>query len=505
MTKEAFQAAIAEAKKMEKKVLEYEPYDGEINIEQLLDLEPQDYDDLDYKQLSNLYERVEKIISTRSMGILEERGAEAPVSAESKEVESKLQEMTTERLKEAEELAKEPSIEKEEAPPSPQPPIELEREKIEIEKPSEAPAPKPPAKAPAAPAPPPALEKKEVEIPFKEEEPAKPPEAPAPKAVGAPWEAPKPPAEVVPPTLKDTPDEAAAKRYKKIEEQVTAAIGEGADELTLKKKMLELTKQLFKEKSINRKEEIKAQIKVLKNMSAAIREGKKKKVAATERQYDALLAAQQEELAHTKGKTIDSYNKQIMAMKEKFYEDMGQLEDADARKKRYEEFVSSVTMLVEGLPAAVKKEKDYVSKKHTAEMKKLVESLGPKERALRKNVEERIAYIDGKYDEEFSMIKHIVGREIENLIEVTGSEIFKKPEEKKKKGKKREPTEIVKEINETDEGTLLYFLHSKDTEYYKKFERKQISRAEAVFKAKELMAKEKGLSAAMIKKYFSVK
>lgn len=498
MTKEAFEAAISEAKRMEKKVLEYQPYDGDINIEQLLDLEPQEYDDLDYKQLFNLYERVEKIISATSMGILAEKGAEAPVTAQSKEVASKLQEMTTERLKEAEELGKERSIEEKEAGPPPQPPIELEREtpkEIEIEKPAEA-----PVEAPAAPA---EEVKKEIEVPFKEEAPEEKP-APAPKAVAAPWEKPKPPPAVVPPTLKETPDEAATKRYERIEEQITAAIGEGADELTLKKKMLELTKQLFKEKSTNRKEEIKAQIKVLKNMSAAVREGKKRKVAATERQFDALLAAQQEELAHTKGKAIDSYNKQIMSMKEKFYEEMGQIEDAEVRKKRYETFVSSVTMLVEGLPAAVKKEKDYVGKKHTAEMQKLRESLGPKERALRKNVEERIDYIDGKYDEEFSMIKHIVGREIENLIEVSGSEIFKKPEEEKK-GKKREPTEIVKEINETDEGTLLYFLHSKDTEYYKKFERKQISRAEAVFKAKELIAKEKGLSAALIKKYFSVK
>ena len=42
-----------------------------------------------------------------------------------------------------------------------------------------------------------------------------------------------------------------------------------------------------------------------------------------------------------------------------------------------------------------------------------------------------------------------------------------------------------------------------DPDYYKNYERKQISKAEAIFRAKALMAKEKGLSKSMVKKYFS--
>ena len=91
---------------------------------------------------------------------------------------------------------------------------------------------------------------------------------------------------------------------------------------------------------------------------------------------------------------------------------------------------------------------------------------------------------------------------IENLIELAGNEIFKKAEEKPKDAEAK-AYEVLKEINETDEGTLLYFLHSKDAEYYKRYERKQLSKAEVLFKAKELMAKEKGLTEKMVKKYFS--
>jgi hypothetical protein len=308
----------------------------------------------------------------------------------------------------------------------------------------------------------------------------------------------------VPPTLRETPDEAAARRYQQIEEQITSTLGEGADELTLKKKMLELTKALFKEKTTSKREEIKLQIKVLKNMLTASHEGGKKMKAGSDTQFEAILAAQQEELAHTKGKTIDMYMKQIGQIKESFYAQMGELEDPGDRKKAYEGFVSSVTMLVEKVPASVKEKREFISKKHTAELSQLQGKLTAKDKALKKKVDGRLAYIEESYDDEFSMVKHIVGREIENLIEVAGSEIFRKPEEKRR-GKKADPMEIVKEINETDEGTLLYFLHSKEPEHYKKYERKQISRAEAVFKAKELMAREKGLSDSMISKYFSFK
>ncbi|MBU0533082.1 hypothetical protein KKB44_06335 [Candidatus Micrarchaeota archaeon] len=466
MANEGFEAAVTEARILEKKLLDYSAYDGEINIEKSLDPEPAEYIELDYNGLINIYQRTQKIISTAELGILAEKGEEVKVSVQSQQVEMKLKEMTTETLKEAEEIAKEPSIEERE--------IITPKEEIEIE-------------TMGAPV------EKEVEIPFKEEE--KPAEVKAP--------APEKKPIVVPPTLVESADEAAEKRYRSIEEQIASTLGEGADELTLKKKMLELTKQLFKEKTVSKREEIKLQVKVLKNMLIAARGGGKKRKEATQTQFDALLAEQQEDLAHTKGRMIDDYHKGMIKIKDQFYEKMSTTEEHEERTKIFEEFSESITALIGELPASIEKEKEYLSQKHTSEMQKLLDVLGSKEKTLRKKVEERIDYIKQEYEEEFSMVKHIVGREIESMIEVAGAEITPKPVEKGKK--KAEPTEIVKEINETDEGTMLYFLHSNEPEYYKKYERKQISRAEAIFKAKELMAKEKGLSDNMIRKYFSGK
>lgn len=522
---ETFESAIDEARKLEKRVVEYAPYEGAIRLERTLDLEPKEYLEVTYGDLRNMYERTQKIISASGLGVfatVAKRPAEAGKApapapkAETAEVESKLKEMTTETLKAAEEVAKEPIALEKEVPPE-----KAYEKEIEIEK--EFKPPEPGVKA-----------AKPQEIEF--EEAAKPPtprkaEAPKPEVLAPPeaeapeaaqperMEAPKPPEKKpapAPPALRETPDEAASKRYAQMEEQIREMVGEEADETTLKKKMLELTKQLFKEKATSKREEIKLQITVLKNMltvgmkpkkKAPPAKGKKAKEEAAEgkthtKLLDTLVATHQSELSQSKDTIIDSYNKQIAEIKKKFYEDLAVTDDPAKRKERFEAFVFAVESLVEQLPDTIAKYRDFTSKKHAAELEKLNESLGPKEKETRAKVEERLDYVKKEYDKEFASVKGIVGRQIENLIELAGSEIFKKPEEKPEEAEAK-AYEVLKEINETDEGTLLYFLHSKDPDYYKRYERKQLSKAEVIFKAKELMAKDKGLSEKMVRKYFS--
>ncbi|HSB47322.1 MAG TPA: hypothetical protein VLD37_04855 [Candidatus Bilamarchaeum sp.] len=500
---EVFAGAVEEAKKLERKIVEYAPYAGDISIDMTLDLEPRDYVDLNYGDLLNSYERVQKIISTAGMGILAQKAEAAPAetSAQTGEVESRLRELTSQTLKQAEEVGKEPIVIQKEAEPAPleferpsEPKIEFETKKAsEIVPPSmkeEAAAPSPVREERAAA---PAVEKPAAEAPMEK------------KVIVA----------SVPPVLRESPDQAASKRYEQMEEQIRSAVGEKADETTIKKKMLDLTKQLFKEKSFNRREEIKIQITALKNMLAAAQSpapsrassgAAAKKGARTDDAHakilDTMLSTHQSEIAQTKDSITDSYNKQIAAIKKKFYEDLSGTEDAAKRKQIFEGFVFSVTSLVEQLPEVIKKYDDFTSKKHSAELDKLRESLGADEKDLQSSVEERLAYVKKGYAQEFASVKGIIGRDIENLIEVAGNEIFKKAEEKPKESEER-VFETVKEINDTDEGTLLYFLHNKDTDYYKRYERKQISKAEAIFKAKALMAKEKGLDDTAVKKYFS--
>src|SRR4030095_9741562 len=237
MTIEEFRGAIEEAKRLEKRIIDYSPYQGDMAVEKTLDLEPKDYVDLNYTDMINLYERTQKIISTTGMGILAEKGAEVPQAVETVEIESKLREMTSETLKTAEEVAKEPIVLEKEAP-APEAPkaergLEFETKPVESFE-LERPAPQP---------------EKEIPLGRTVEEPRY--EMPSEKRVIV----------AVPPALAETSDKAGEKRIGQLEEQIKTAVGEQADEMTLKKKMLDLTTQLFKEKTTSRREEINLQIK----------------------------------------------------------------------------------------------------------------------------------------------------------------------------------------------------------------------------------------------------
>ena len=320
----------------------------------------------------------------------------------------------------------------------------------------------------------------------------------------------------VPPALKEAPDAGGSRRYAQMEEQIRAAIGEKADELTLKKKMLELTKQLFKEKSIMKREEIKLQITILKNMlsggvssrnagaAPASSAGRKPKDnEAHLKMLDALASTHQAELAQTKDGIIDSYNKQLTTIKTKFYEEISATEEPGQRKKIFESFVFSVTSLVEQLPEVIAKYRDFTTKKHTSELEQLRGSLSADEKEANAAVVARLNGIRARYEQEFASVKTIIAHQIDNLIEITGSEILKGSDESKAAESESKEYEKIKEINEMDEGTLLYFLHSNDAEMYRKYERQQVSKAEAIFKAKEMMARTRGLKESTVKKYFT--
>jgi hypothetical protein len=57
---------------------------------------------------------------------------------------------------------------------------------------------------------------------------------------------------------------------------------------------------------------------------------------------------------------------------------------------------------------------------------------------------------------------------------------------------------IVSEINQTDEGSLMYYLHSRDPGKYREFERGHISRREALMSARIKMAQERELPPKLI-------
>jgi len=432
------------------------------------------------------------------------------------EFEEKKQEMAEEDKEKPEE--KEIETEKErEAPEISElelPELEIEKEaeeekkaeeerkpgkEIEIEREEEKP--KPEFKA--------GIEKKPAELPEKKVAVAfeKPAEKPAMlKPIPPPKEErmPERPSGV-PPILRERAEVAATKRFDEIEQQVMATLGEKGDEVALKKRMLDLTKELFKEKSMQRRERLKLEITVLKNMLKGefkpVKKGMEDKEARG-RLLETLLSTHMKDVAATKDKLLTDYKHQIDKLKTDFQDKISALpeDDESGKKKAYENLVFELTSIGEKLSGVMAKYQEYLTQKHQAELRKLRGSLSKGEEKLMKESEERQKSIEQDYMHEFSSAKSILKKQIDSVIESMGRVAFKPG---KVEAKDTKAQELVQDINEMDEGTLLYFLHSKDAEFYKRYERKHVSKQEAIFRAKALIAREKGLSDDMVRRYFS--
>lgn len=564
---DSFDEYVDEIKKIEKKALERKPYSSTIEILNLVDMSPEDYVELSYNDLLNLYERMQKITKA-SMMLSKSLAAGQPtpsapqaekevaaqtrpvVSKEkeeaAKEVEENIKKMTQETIETAEKI-KEVELPSEEKVRAAKQiyggEIEFEREfgaekkeeKIELEKEVEREKVQVPIEREIEREQPATASEREIEIEYKEErkeeglsieKPEREKEKPEIE-IQKQAETTRPIAKEVEvvfpaPTILESPDKAAQDKYAEIEKEVLAAVGEGADEAALKKKMLELTKELFKEKSTAKREHIKLEITVLKNiltqkktgaLPAAVGKGRRRTkveeaakadTLAHMQLFETIVATQRIEIAQTKDSIISNYKNQAIPLRSKFEKAIEEAKNDAEKKEAYDSFIFQLTSLLEHTPAVIDKYKSYLKKKHLTEISNIEKSASQDEKELLKKIEERKKEIES-YDKEFEIIRDIISKEIETLIRRGGHEIFKKSEAEKTAEDIEEEKidEILAEIQSTDEGTLLFYLHSKDPDYYKKYERKYISKAEALSHSKALLAREKGLSDDIIKKYFS--
>ncbi|MEM4360136.1 MAG: hypothetical protein QXT45_06370 [Candidatus Bilamarchaeaceae archaeon] len=516
-----FETIVEEAKRIKSKALKHTPYTGEIVIDTKMDLHPADYVELEYTDLLNLYERHEKIIKASEM-LAKRIGVQPPPARvvtpaapleiakkiETKEVEERLKQITQEAIAEAEKLkaaAPPPEVKEEK--------VKEEERLLEIEIEREKPAEKIEVVGERKPAPP----ELEIEKPAEIEKEIMPEEKAVPE---------KPPSEekerpvveearMAMPSILESPDKAAEDKYRQIEKEVLDTIGEKADDATIKKKMLELTKELFKEKSTSAREKIKLQITVLKNILASRKSGAVREAAAAAKGkakvetiahaqlLETLTSTQKIELAQSKDSIINNYRAQINPIRAKFTKTFSEARTADEKKEAYDAMVFSITSLSEQIPSVVAKYRDYLKKKHLAEIANIERNVSEKEKETLKRINKRKKEI-AEYNAEFDVVGDILKKETDAIIRSAGREVFRKAEEEKTpiEIEEEKVDDVIAEIESTDEGTLLYYLHSHDPDYYKDYERKHRSKAEALARAKTLMAKEKGLNASTIKKYF---
>ncbi|VVB98378.1 Uncharacterised protein [uncultured archaeon] len=104
---------------------------------------------------------------------------------------------------------------------------------------------------------------------------------------------------VVPPLLSIAPEQAAESKYAEVESKVPTVL-ESTNEADTKKRMIELTKQLFKEKSIDQRQKIKEEIAGLREMLSRKAELPKRAVSYATSFYNTMEVAEKMEIVEAK-------------------------------------------------------------------------------------------------------------------------------------------------------------------------------------------------------------
>lgn len=447
-----FAEAVELVRSLEENALEYELPEARAKAKRRIEFSPQEYSDMSYAEALASYARVEKVIAGSAMLQREIYG----VQPEAPRPEPEVPVVVPAKIGEA-------------AP-----------RKEEV-KPTKAEAAKPRAMAPV-PAPEIEIEEEEKkkELEFEEKRPAeelefeKPHEAPAerPREIEIrPMEAPKPPEERpahkpgiapevslrIPPVLMTSPTESAMDTVEKLEKQFGSEVKAGGkvNKEDAKKRMLELTRELFREKSIDRREEIKKEIVGLKAMLSEA-EGKAKPKTDI---FSVVKNDQEYEVSSAKKAVGEAYESALAPLL-KYYDEEAALgrgaEALPALEGRAAKLREQVANFVENYEA-------FLVSKHSAELEEI-----EKRGKGTKEMESRERELSASYSAEFASLKNSIWSEIDSAV-----------------AKRKGGTEEI-----SDEELLSYLQYEEPVDY-QRYARGEMTRVQALAEARKKMASKK--------------
>ncbi|MBI5223699.1 hypothetical protein HY990_04725 [Candidatus Micrarchaeota archaeon] len=461
-----YSETVRQITEMEKNIMSYSPNFSKEKIQRLLDLEPQEYEGITFEDLINLYERNQKIIQASQSGFFARENAVKPATVQSTEIEQKLQTMTQETLEKAKEISLiEPVITPKE-PESKSSSPKKEEEKIEFEHKEEQKIEFEPPKT--------STSTDGIEIEIEKQEKNKP-------ETQVVLEGPGPNKKIEKPTMPQIlTEEEPAQAVHAVQTQVQMTLGEGrGDPTAVKRRMLELTKELFKEKGTSRREQIKMEIAVLKNMLVPGSKSTERKEGINQGSIrEGLIKAQKSELYTLKESIVTKKRNQIDQYKKSFIEELSLEENQEMRKKIFDKFVTELSEIIEKLPQELETGKNTVIVKHKEQMK----AAGS----------EGTDQMETEYNAEFEEIKQTIAKEIDTSIDFASQRAY---------GKTGEEVDTIDEINSMDEASLLNYLKIKSPQEYNQYEKSAITKDQAIKSAKRQMAKERGINAQKIERY----
>lgn len=268
----------------------------------------------------------------------------------------------------------------------------------------------------------------------------------------------------VPPILMGSPADSAAETIDRIEKQFGSEVkaGKKVNKDEVKRRMLELTRELFREKSNERREEIKKEIVGLKTILTEAEGGKAKPRADM---LGVVRNDQEFELSSAKKAVSEAYVKALAPLL-KYFDEEAALGRAAEALPAFESRASQLKEQVAGLAAGYEK---YLVGKHAEEFGRLAEK-GKLEGAV--SMADKIA---DTYSAEFFELRRSVWSEIDAEVE-----------------KRRAEAGGNAGRGETEEDLLAY-LQEEAPLVYGKYSRGEMARADALAEARRMKAR-KGIN-----------
>lgn len=517
-----FHELVEQARAVEKSAVEKKPYTTKLELPKTIDFSPEESVDKTYHELLNDYERLIKIMKASGV-IFEPVAARIETPAPAPEIKPQIQ---------VKPPITSPTISSKDVKPPTSVPtqqvvehnIELERQPVQLEvekkKILSAPEEKKETVLEEAEKSEPKIPEPEFRMPEPEEKPESMSQIKPEEPESAPTSVEKSISEttkeimgeaeegdipyltkhenislLIPPLLSANPENVAEQKYSELESKIPQAT-EKIDESTIKKRMLELTKQLFKEKSVSQRDKIKSEISSLREMlSRKMEMPKRTSVSYVTNFFNAMEVDQRTELAAAKEHLFKQYKDNLSKTLASFSSALKQAKNSDERKQIYETFVSDLDAIKNQVKSLSNKYESFFLREHTFALEKLrnLASLKNDKYALEK-IEAKLKDMKFAYAAEFLAFEEAVRKELTSL-------------EKSKKHEALETTiseemeKILSIINMNSEE-LLNYMHISHPDKYKELETGKVTKLELISAARILMASEAGLSKDTINKYF---
>ncbi|MEW6529049.1 MAG: hypothetical protein AB1391_04115 [Candidatus Micrarchaeota archaeon] len=300
---------------------------------------------------------------------------------------------------------------------------------------------------------------------------------------------------IIPSLLSSSPEQVAERVYNEIESTIPRE-PEKENLFEIKKRMIELTKQLFAEKSTAERRKITEEIAKLRRLFSMKEETPKIKVSYPTLLFNSTEIAQNTELSVAKESLIKEYHEQLSKILGAFSSSLKiAANNMEKRKVIYDILVSDLDNLKVQCETLSDKYELFFLKEHEIILQKLCNvALFKNDNYVVKKIDGRIEEIKFSYQKGFLSLKNTIRKEISSLIQSKKHEALE--------ASRDEEMEKVLSIINMKEEELLKYIHANNQEKYKEFENGKITKLELLIASRMLMALELGLKKEVIDKYF---